>query len=313
MGEDRRGQVGFVQPGDGVAEGADAGQHHLVGLGDAVRVAGDRRRRGRPSRTPSARCAGWPCRNRRSRSRSCRIPSRFLASRRLLLWTRDRPPEVRRRGRSQEETRQQQEDRRRRPPAAQHPGLGEQHVDVRQPADRPARPAASSRRRRPARGRTAAPGRRGGSAGRCRRTGRGRRRRRRRPASAASRGRRRPSSSGRRRRCRAPPCRGPGRTGSARPAASTMPASAPARPVARPSCQLPGGSQAGSGSRRPDRPRVQARLDQRRRSSPAPAATGARDRRETARPGTSPRPGRPACRRPSRPAGFPGIEDRTTT
>ena len=39
--EQRRGQLGLVQPGDGVAEGADARQHDLVRLGDAVGIAAD--------------------------------------------------------------------------------------------------------------------------------------------------------------------------------------------------------------------------------------------------------------------------------
>ncbi len=34
-------QSGFMQPSDGVAERADAGQHDLVRLGDAVGIATD--------------------------------------------------------------------------------------------------------------------------------------------------------------------------------------------------------------------------------------------------------------------------------
>ena len=41
MRHNRRREVGFMQPGDGVAEGADARQYHFVRLGDAVGVARD--------------------------------------------------------------------------------------------------------------------------------------------------------------------------------------------------------------------------------------------------------------------------------
>ncbi len=40
---DRAGQTGFVQSGDGVAEGADAGQHDFVGLRDLFGIAADDR------------------------------------------------------------------------------------------------------------------------------------------------------------------------------------------------------------------------------------------------------------------------------
>ena len=79
--DDRLGQAGLAEAGDGVAEGPDAGQHQLVGGRHGAGVAGDLGGRARPARTPSGRSAGWPCRNRRSRSRPCLAPPATLGRR----------------------------------------------------------------------------------------------------------------------------------------------------------------------------------------------------------------------------------------